>query len=97
MPRSLAGFAQRVETFDRCRASFSAVMQQINSATSMGRLMLNVLRRQRSPLPLDWALQRQVVGGFEPDHIDATRQPVGLVDSDLAGPNPRKTGVLGGD
>ena len=31
------------------------------------------------------------------DQCDATRQPVGLVDSELAGPNPRKTGVLGGD
>ena len=32
-----------VEIFDRYGTSFSAVTQQINSATSMGRLMLNVL------------------------------------------------------
>ncbi len=32
-----------------------------------------------------------------PDHFDATRQPVGLVDSEPAEPNPRKTGVLSSD
>ncbi len=32
-----------------------------------------------------------------PDQLDATRQPVGLVDNELAGPNPHKTGALGGD
>ena len=36
---SLADFARMVEVFDRCGVSFSAVTQQINSATSMGRLM----------------------------------------------------------
>jgi DNA invertase Pin-like site-specific DNA recombinase len=43
LSRSLADFARMVETFDRYKVSFSAVTQQINSATSMGRLMLNVL------------------------------------------------------
>ena len=43
LSRSLADFAKMVEIFDRFGASFSAVTQQINSATSMGRLMLNVL------------------------------------------------------
>ena len=43
LSRSLADFAKMVEVFDRCQVSFSAVTQQINSATSMGRLMLNVL------------------------------------------------------
>lgn len=43
LSRSLADFARMVETFDRHKVSFSAVTQQINSATSMGRLMLNVL------------------------------------------------------
>ncbi|WP_247422780.1 recombinase family protein [Ralstonia pseudosolanacearum] len=43
LSRSLADFARMVEVFDRSRVSFSAVTQQINSATSMGRLMLNVL------------------------------------------------------
>ena len=31
------------------------------------------------------------------DRYDATRQPVGMVDNELAGPNPRKTGALGSD
>lgn len=43
LSRSLVDFARMVDVFDRCRVSFSAVTQQINSATSMGRLMLNVL------------------------------------------------------
>ena len=43
LTRSLADFAKMVEVFDRHGVSFSAVTQQINSATSMGRLMLNVL------------------------------------------------------
>lgn len=43
LSRSLADFAKMVDIFDRHGVSFSAVTQQINSATSMGRLMLNVL------------------------------------------------------
>lgn len=43
LSRSLSDFAKMVDVFDRCGVSFSAVTQQINSATSMGRLMLNVL------------------------------------------------------
>lgn len=43
LTRSLADFAKMVEVFDQRDVSFSAVTQQINSATSMGRLMLNVL------------------------------------------------------
>ena len=43
LTRSLADFAKMVDVFDLHDVSFSAVTQQINSATSMGRLMLNVL------------------------------------------------------
>lgn len=43
LSRSLADFARIVETFDEHRVSISAVTKQINSATSMSRLMLNVL------------------------------------------------------
>ena len=32
-----------------------------------------------------------------PDRCDATRQPVGMVDNELAGQKPRKTGVLSSD
>ena len=31
------------------------------------------------------------------DRCDATRQPVGMVDNELAKPNPRKTEVLSSD
>ena len=43
LTRNLADFAKMVELFDQHGVSFSAVTQQINSATSMGRLMLNIL------------------------------------------------------
>jgi len=63
LSRSLADFARMVDVFDRHRVSFSAVTQQINSATSMGRLMLNVL--------LSFAqFEREVTG-----NASATRSP----------------------
>ena len=43
LSRSLADFAKMVEVFDKHQVSFSSVTQQINSATSTGRLMLNML------------------------------------------------------
>ena len=43
LTRSLADFAKLVERFDRAGASFVSVTQQFNTATSMGRLTLNVL------------------------------------------------------
>ncbi len=43
LTRSLADFSKMVEVFDRHGVSFVSVTQQINSATSMGRLMVNVL------------------------------------------------------
>jgi site-specific DNA recombinase len=43
LSRSLLDFARLVEVFDQHHVSFVAVTQQVNSATSMGRLMLNVL------------------------------------------------------
>ena len=67
LSRSLADFARMVETFDRCRVSFSAVTQQINSATSMGRLMLNVL--------LSFAqFEREVTGERIRDKIAASKR-----------------------
>jgi hypothetical protein len=41
--RALADFAKIVEVFDRQGVSFVSVTQQFNTATSMGRLTLNVL------------------------------------------------------
>jgi site-specific DNA recombinase len=43
LSRSLLDFARIVEIFDRHNVSFVAVTQEFNTATSMGRLMLNVL------------------------------------------------------
>jgi site-specific DNA recombinase len=43
LTRSLADFAKIVEIFDAKGASFVLVTQQFNTATSMGRLTLNVL------------------------------------------------------
>lgn len=43
LTRSLSDFARIVEVLDKAGASFVSITQPINSATSMGRLMLNVL------------------------------------------------------
>jgi hypothetical protein len=56
-----------VEVFERGGVSFSAVTQQINSATSMGRLMLNVL--------LSFAqFEREVTGERIRDKISASKK-----------------------
>ena len=67
LTRSLADFAKMVELFDQRDVSFSAVTQQINSATSMGRLMLNVL--------LSFAqFEREVTGERIRDKIAAAKR-----------------------
>jgi DNA invertase Pin-like site-specific DNA recombinase len=67
LSRSLADFSKMVEIFDRHGVSFSAVTQQINSATSMGRLMLNVL--------LSFAqFEREVTGERIRDKIAASKR-----------------------
>ena len=43
LSRSLLDFAKMMEIFERHNVSFVAVTQQFNTATSMGRLILNVL------------------------------------------------------
>ena len=66
LSRSLADFARMVDVFDHHRVSFSAVTQQINAATSMGRLMLNVL--------LSFAqFEREVTGERIRDMIAASK------------------------
>ena len=67
LSRSLADFARMVDVFDRHRVSFSAVTQQINSATSMGRLMLNVL-------PSFAQFEREVTGERIRDKIAASKR-----------------------
>jgi DNA invertase Pin-like site-specific DNA recombinase len=67
LSRSLADFAKMVEVFDNHTVSFSSVTQQINSATSMGRLMLNVL--------LSFAqFEREVTGERIRDKIAASKR-----------------------
>src|SRR6267142_1116947 len=43
LSRSLLDFARMIAIFDKHHVSFVSVTQQFNTATSMGRLMLNVL------------------------------------------------------
>jgi len=43
LSRSLLDFARMIEVFDRHGVSFVSVTQQLNTSTSMGRLILNVL------------------------------------------------------
>ncbi len=43
LSRSLLDFARMMETFERFQVSFVSVTQHFNTATSMGRLILNVL------------------------------------------------------
>ncbi|HTU17749.1 MAG TPA: recombinase family protein [Gemmataceae bacterium] len=43
LSRSLLDFAKMMETFEQHGVSFVSITQQFNSATSMGRLILNVL------------------------------------------------------
>ena len=67
LSRSLADFARMVDLFDKYKVSFSSVTQQINSATSMGRLMLNVL--------LSFAqFEREVTGERIRDKIAASKR-----------------------
>jgi len=43
LSRSLLDFARLIEAFDRKKVSFVSVTQQFNTATSLGRLVLNIL------------------------------------------------------
>jgi site-specific DNA recombinase len=67
LTRSLTDFAKMVEVFDTHAVSFVAVTQQFNTATSMGRLTLNVL--------LSFAqFEREVTGERIRDKIAASKQ-----------------------
>jgi site-specific DNA recombinase len=67
LSRSLLDFAKMMETFEKHSVSFVSVTQQINSATSMGRLMLNVL--------LSFAqFEREIIGERTRDKIAAARR-----------------------
>jgi site-specific DNA recombinase len=67
LSRSLLDFARLMETFEAHKVSFVSVTQQFNSATSMGRLVLNVL--------LSFAqFEREIISERTRDKIAATRR-----------------------
>ena len=67
LSRSLLDFAKMVETFDKYQVSFVSVTQLINTSTSMGRLMLNVL--------LSFAqFEREIISERTRDKIAAARR-----------------------
>lgn len=67
LSRSLMDFSRLIEAFDKHRVSFVSVTQQFNTATSMGRLVLNVL--------LSFAqFEREIIGERIRDKIAATRR-----------------------
>ena len=87
LSRSLLDFARMMETFDKQNVSFVSVTQQFNTATSMGRLILNVL--------LSFAqFEREMISERTRDKIAATRRkgkygggrPVLGYDRDPSGP-----------
>ena len=67
LSRSLLDFARIMETFDRHQVSFVSVTQAFNTATSMGRLVLNVL--------LSFAqFEREMISERTRDKIAAARR-----------------------
>src|SRR4051812_46633038 len=67
LSRSLLDFAGLIRTFDDHRVSFVSVTQQFNTATSMGRLVLNVL--------LSFAqFEREIISERTRDKIAATKR-----------------------
>jgi hypothetical protein len=67
LTRALSDFAKLVEVFDRRGVSFVSITQQFNTATSMGRLTLNVL--------LSFAqFEREVTGECIRDKIAASKK-----------------------
>jgi len=67
LSRSLLDFARMMEVFEQHRVSFVSVTQQFNTATSMGRLVLNVL--------LSFAqFEREMISERVRDKIAASRR-----------------------
>ena len=90
LSRSLLDFARIMEIFDEHEVSFVSVTQQFSTATSMGRLMLNIL--------LSFAqFEREIIGERIRDKIAAQRRkgkwaggiPVLGYDVDRSGPSPK--------
>src|SRR5271165_4073877 len=67
LSRSLLDFAKMMETFDKHQVAFVSVTQQFNTATSTGRLILNVL--------LSFAqFEREIISERTRDKIAASRR-----------------------
>ena len=67
LSRCLLDFARMMQTFEEHKVSFVSVTQQFNTATSMGRLVLNVL--------LSFAqFEREIIAERTRDKIAATRR-----------------------
>jgi site-specific DNA recombinase len=67
LSRSLLDFAKMMEKFEQQGVSFVSITQQFNSATSMGRLVLNVL--------LSFAqFEREIIAERTRDKVAATRR-----------------------
>ena len=67
LSRSLLDFARLMETFEKHQVAFVSVTQQFNTATSMGRLVLNVL--------LSFAqFERELIAERTRDKVAATRR-----------------------
>ena len=67
LSRSLLDFAKIMETFEKRQVAFVSVTQQFNTATSMGRLVLNVL--------LSFAqFEREIISERTRDKIAAARR-----------------------
>jgi site-specific DNA recombinase len=67
LSRSLLDFARMMETFEKHQVSFVSVTQQLNTASSMGRLVLNVL--------LSFAqFEREIISERTRDKIAAARR-----------------------
>ncbi|MCZ2341125.1 MAG: recombinase family protein [Bacteroidales bacterium] len=67
LSRSLLDFAQMMQVFESAKVSFVSVTQQFHTATSMGRLVLNVL--------LSFAqFEREIISERTRDKIAATRR-----------------------
>ncbi len=90
LSRSLLDFARIMDVFDQHNVSFVSVTQQLNTASSMGRLMLNIL--------LSFAqFEREIIGERIRDKIAAQRRkgkwaggiPVLGYDVDRSGPSPK--------
>lgn len=90
LSRSLLDFARIMEVFDQRQIAFVSVTQQFNTATSMGRLVLNVL--------LSFAqFEREIIGERIRDKIAASRRkgkwtggmPILGYDVDRTGTRPK--------